>query len=120
MRLKLGEDFVTALLFIAIGLAALYIGSDYPLGTPQRPGTGALPRILSWCLIGTGGILAVRSFLSGDTEISNINWRPLIWVTLSVVAFGYTVDRLGMVLAMVASMTICAYGINALLYALTH
>ena len=54
MRIKSGQDFATGLLFIAVGVAAFWIGADYPMGTPQRPGTGVLPRILAWCLIGTG------------------------------------------------------------------
>ena len=56
MRIK-SQDFATGLLFVAVGIAALWIGADYPMGTPQRPGTGVLPRILAWCLIGTGALL---------------------------------------------------------------
>ena len=82
MRIKWGQDLATGLLFIAIGLGALIIGWDYPRGTPQRPGTGVLPLALSWCLIGTGGILATKSIASGDSEITGINWRALFLVTL--------------------------------------
>ena len=64
MRIKGGQDFATGLLFIAVGLAALWIGADYTMGTAQRPGTGVLPRILSWCLIGTGGLLLIKSISS--------------------------------------------------------
>ena len=46
------QDFATGLLFVVVGVAALWIGADYPMGTAQRPGTGVLPRILAWCLIG--------------------------------------------------------------------
>ena len=60
MRIKNDQDFVTGLMFLAIGLGALWIGSDYPTGTPQRPGTGVLPNILSYCLIGTGIIVAFK------------------------------------------------------------
>ena len=64
MRIKNGQDFATGLLFIAVGLAALWIGADYHMGTAQRPGTGVLPRILSWGLIGTGGLLWLKAVLA--------------------------------------------------------
>ncbi len=63
MRIKNGQDMATAVMFIAIGFMAIWIGADYPRGTPQRPGTGVLPLILAWCLVGTGVILLVQAFL---------------------------------------------------------
>lgn len=109
MRIKWGQDLVTGLLFIGIGLAALIIGWDYPRGTPQRPGTGVLPLILSCCLIGSGGILAVKS-IAVDQPIAAWAWRPFFMVTLATVAFGLLIDDLGLVFSMVISLTLCAYG----------
>ena len=46
MRIKLGQDMATGLLFAVIGIGALIIGWDYPMGLWTRPGTGVLPAIL--------------------------------------------------------------------------
>lgn len=108
MRIKFGQDMATGLLFLIIGLGALYIGKDYPMGTANRPGTGVLPTILSWCLVGTGGLLAFKSIFSGDTKITDINWRPLVMVTLGVVLFGLTIDHLGLFISMGLSMALVA------------
>jgi putative tricarboxylic transport membrane protein len=110
MRLKSGQDLATGLLFIAVGLAALLIGADYPLGTPQRPGTGVLPRILAWCLIGTGALVWLKALFTAGPRLGAWAWRPAIMITLAVVAFALTVDRLGLVLAMLAAMTLTALG----------
>ena len=110
MRIKWGQDLATGVLFIIFGVGALIIGWDYPRGTSQRPGTGVLPAILSWCLIGTGGLLIVRSSISGDIEIGNWAWRPFLMVTLGVTVFGLTVDDLGLIVAMILSMSLCALG----------
>lgn len=110
MRIRFGQDMATALLFIVVGIAALIIGWDYPRGTPQRPGTGVLPAILSWCLVGTGGALVVKSVLAGDIEMGAWAWRPLIAVTAATIAFGLLVDDLGLVLTMIVSLTLCAIG----------
>ncbi|MFM9939812.1 MAG: tripartite tricarboxylate transporter TctB family protein [Hyphomicrobiaceae bacterium] len=108
MRMKIGQDLATGLLFMAIGIGALVIGWNYPMGIPQRPGTGVLPFVLSCCLIGTGALLAVKSFTVGDSEITGINWRALILVTLGLVVFGFAIDRLGLLITMALSMSLCA------------
>lgn len=157
MRVRAGQELTTGLLFILIGAAALYIGADYPMGIPQRPGTGVLPRILSWCLVATGLVLLLQAviieaavikraiplvigtvvvsiavafaapaigadpawgvlpaiigfFLLMDRLVPGTAWRPLIAVTLATVAFGLTVDSLGLIVAMVISLTLCAAG----------
>jgi hypothetical protein len=108
MRTRVGQDFLTGLLFAVIGIGALVIGADYPMGTPQRPGTGVLPRILAWGLLGIGGLLIIKAVLGGDTPSSKWAWKPLALVTLATVVFGLTVDSLGLVISMAASMTLCA------------
>jgi putative tricarboxylic transport membrane protein len=104
------QDFATGLLFIGIGLGALWISADYPLGTAQRPGTGVLPRILCWCLIGTGALLWLKTAFSEGPPVTGWAWRPMVMITLAVVAFALLVDRAGLVVAMVVSMTLAALG----------
>ena len=110
MRIKAGQDFGTGLLLIAVGAAALWVGADYPLGTAQRPGTGVLPRILAWCLLATGAVLAGKSLVIEGRPLAGWAWRPAVMITLATVAFALLVDRLGLVVAMLASMTLAAFG----------
>jgi len=111
MRIKSSQDLATGLLFITIGGAALVIGADYPLGSAQRPGTGVLPRILSWCLIGTGLIIWLKAFLGeGGPRLTGWAWRPAILITLAAAAFALTIDRLGLAIAMLLAMTLAALG----------
>lgn len=109
MRFKT-QDFATGLLFIAIGIATLWIGADYALGTAQRPGTGVLPRVLAWCLIVTGALLGLKAFLSESPPLTGWAWRPAIMISLGAIAFALLVDSLGLVVAMVVSMTVAALG----------
>lgn len=117
MRIKWGQDMATAVLFIGIGLAGWLIasgnypgGAPYAMGTPQRPGTGVLPVILSWCLVGCGAILMVKAIMAGDVAMSAWAWRPFFAVTAATIAFGMFVDDLGLVLTMIISLTLCAVG----------
>lgn len=110
MRIRSSQDFVTGLLFIVVGIGAIWIGADYAMGTAQRPGTGVLPRILAWCLIGCGGLLWIKAFLSDGPDLGALAWRPLIMITLALIAFSVLIDRAGLVVAMLASMTLAALG----------
>jgi putative tricarboxylic transport membrane protein len=110
MRLKSSQDLATGLLFVAVGVGALLVGADYPLGTAQRPGTGVLPRILAWCLIGTGILVWIKAALSDGPRLGGFAWRPAVMIVLAVVAFALTIDRLGLVVAMLAAMTLTALG----------
>lgn len=126
MRIRVGQDMATGLLFAVIGIGALIIGWNYPMGQWTRPGTGVLPTILSFLLIVTGLTLIIKSLLSGDSEITGINWKPLLLVTLAVTLFGFLIDDttlnfgifkfkvpgFGLWVAMAASMTVCALAIE--------
>lgn len=110
MRIKSSQDLATGLLFLVVGVGAYFIGSSYPMGTPQRLGTGVLPRILAWCLMGTGSLLVIKALAMEGTALSRWAWRPLIMVTLAAAAFALLVDRAGLIVAMLASMTLVALG----------
>jgi hypothetical protein len=109
MRIK-SQDFATGLLFGAVGIAALWIGADYPMGTPQRPGTGVLPAILAWCLIGTGALLWLKAVVTNSPNLTSWAWRPAIMITLATIAFALLADRAGLVVTMIVSMTLAALG----------
>jgi hypothetical protein len=110
MRIQNSQDFAGGLLLLAFGLAGLFIGADYPMGTAQRPGTGVLPMILSWCLAGTGVLLWIKTAVAGSRRLTPWAWRPAILVSLATVAFALLVDRLGLVVTMIVSMTLTALG----------
>ena len=110
MRIKSGQDLLTGLLFVVVGAGALWIGADYPMGTAQRPGTGVLPYILSWFLIGTGGLLWLKALLVEGPDLTGWAWRPIIMITLATIAFALLIDRFGLVAAMLVSMTLAALG----------
>ena len=110
MRIKSSQDFATAALFVCVGIGALWIGADYPMGTAQRPGTGVLPRILAWCLIGTGALVGLKAVLADGVGLTRWAWRPVFMITLATVGFALLVDPSGLVVAMLVSMTLAALG----------
>ena len=109
-RLKSGQDLATGLLFAVVGGLGLWIGRDYPMGTPVRLGTGVFPMILCWCLLATGAIVIIKGLLSDGPRLTQWAWRPVIMISLATVAFALLIDRAGLVAAMLVSMTLAALG----------
>jgi hypothetical protein len=89
-----------------MGLAvfALVVSRNYAMGTALRMGTGYVPRLLSWILFGLGLLVLVQDVLArgeeapADDEALPV-WRPLFFVTLSIVVFGLTIERWGLVVS---------------------
>jgi len=95
------KDCVAGVLFVAIGIAAIVIASNYPLGTAARMGPGYFPRILGILLILLGSTLALRALKIQGAPIPRWHWKPVIIVLGSVVFFGAIVNSVGLALSTV-------------------
>jgi hypothetical protein len=90
------KDFYAGLLFIAFGVAAIVIGSDYALGNAARMGPGYFPRILGILLVTLGAMLAARATRLQGGPVPAFKWRPTLVILGSVVLFGYIVEQAGL------------------------
>ncbi|MDQ6923904.1 MAG: tripartite tricarboxylate transporter TctB family protein [Pseudomonadota bacterium] len=93
------KDFFAGLIFVAFGLAAIIIGSNYSLGTAARMGPGYFPRILGILLLLLGAALSLRALKIKGEPLPRWYWKPILIVLGSVVAFGMVVTHLGLVLS---------------------
>lgn len=111
MRLLGSKDFVSGLLFLAIGVAALFIGQSYRIGTASQMGPGYFPVMLAVGLIGLGLILAVKGWRDAAPErIEGGRWQAVFFPTLGVVVFGLVLERLGLVVAIALLLAIGVLG----------
>ena len=93
------KDFWAGVLFVALGIFAITVGSNYTLGTAARMGPGYFPRGLGLILIAMGAVLILKSLRTPGAPISIPTLKPLVVVLGSVVLFGVAVMPLGLVLA---------------------
>jgi hypothetical protein len=91
------KDFFAGLIFVAFGLGAIIIGSNYSLGSAARMGPGYFPRILGILLLLLGAALSLRALKIKGDALPRWYWRPILIVLSSVVAFGLLVTHLGLV-----------------------
>ena len=95
------KDFWAGLLFVAVGVAAIVIAGNYPLGTAARMGPGYFPRMLGLLLVALGALLALRGTRMAGAPLARLQWRPTAIVLGSVVLFGAIVNHAGLVLSTV-------------------
>ena len=93
------KDLVAGLMFIAVGILAIVIASNYTLGTAARMGPGYFPRILGILMIVLGAIIALRSLRVAGPPLPGWKWRPVLVVLGSVITFGLVVNSLGLVVS---------------------
>jgi hypothetical protein len=98
------KDVLSGLLFIAVAAFGLLVSRDYPIGTASSMGTGYMPRLLLWVLLGLGGCILIPGLSKSDRPSETdaamgAAWRPVVFVALSLVVFGLTLERLGLVLS---------------------
>jgi hypothetical protein len=102
------QDFLCGLMFILVGVIGIWVGWDYPRGTPVRLGTGVFPAILSWGLLFIGAIVAAKGLLVPGPGIGQIAWRPVLMIGLAAGLFAVLIETGGLIAAMVVMMILAA------------
>ncbi|HEY7657103.1 MAG TPA: tripartite tricarboxylate transporter TctB family protein [Burkholderiales bacterium] len=103
------KDFLAGLLMLAIGGIGFYMALDYPFGTTQRMGPGYFPRVLALILMVFGVYVLFRGLKVAERVKGVWGWRALACITAALIVFGWTMDRLGFIPALVAMFFVSAY-----------
>ena len=102
------KDFWAGLIYIAVGVIALWVGADYKMGTAGRMGPGYFPKVLAGLLIGLGALSLLRSVVSKGEPIGEIVWGPLALILLACALFGVLLPGFGLIVALLALCLVSA------------
>lgn len=102
------RDVLAGLLFIALGAMGFVVALSYPFGSLQEMGPGFFPRVLGVVLIGFGLVTLFRGLRSGERVEGVWTFWPLLLLVVALVAFGWLIERLGLIPAVVALVVISA------------
>jgi hypothetical protein len=107
------KETLAGFFFTIIGLVAVLVSRGYSLGTALDMGPGYFPMIVGGILTIFGAIMLVGGMLRNDKSdavvTSDIKLRPLLFVILSVVAFGALVERAGLIIALMTMVLIARF-----------
>ena len=101
MKIGSQRDFLSGLMFVAIGAGFAIGATNYSMGTSARPGAGYFPLMLSVIMAILGAVVLFKSMTieSADGDrVGSIAWKPLLIIVASILIFGLTLERFGMVL----------------------
>ena len=94
-------DFLAGLLLLSFGAIGMYLALDYPFGTSLRMGPGYFPRVLAGILMAFGVFVMIRGILS-DQRVKGVwGFKALAYITAAFVAFGWIMDRFGLIPALI-------------------
>jgi hypothetical protein len=113
LRTLMHKDVLAGVLFIGIAALGLWISRNYPVGTALRMSTGYVPRLLCWLLIGLGALVLGQGLRNARNDDQCESTAPFalksaLIVTASLVAFGLTLERLGVALAILTMVAIAS------------
>ena len=104
------KDFLAGLLFLTFGGLTVYFAREYPLGWIERMGPGYFPTALGSILCLFGFDILVRGLWSGERVAGTWAWRPLVLITAAIAIFGFAMEKVGLVPALVALCVVTALG----------
>jgi hypothetical protein len=102
------KDVLAGLMFVALAAFGLWASRNYPIGTSTRMGTGYVPRLLCWILLGLGLLVFVQGLrqLNGALAPSPSIWRAIVFVPASLLVFALLIGPWGVVAATVALVVV--------------
>jgi hypothetical protein len=108
VRVKNPQDFWAGILFLVVGLLAVYFGRNYAFGAATKMGPGYLPTVLAWIMAGLGAFLALRALLESGPGIEASLWRPQLFIVAAIVVFGLLIERFGLAPSVVIVTVVAA------------
>ncbi|EXJ12598.1 tripartite tricarboxylate transporter TctB family protein [Nitrincola nitratireducens] len=106
------RDFISGFLLVLIGAAiAIYVDSNYRMGTLRSMGPGYMPFYLSVLLAFLGFVTIIISQLKNkeDKEDRVFDLRKVLPVGISVFVFASTINHFGLILSTVFLVFISSY-----------
>jgi hypothetical protein len=111
MKIKSPKDFWSGVMFIGLGLFfMLWALTHYQMGSAVRMGPGYFPAVLGGMLAVLGGIVLSSSLAVAGPPIEKFHLRPLLFISIGCVLYGYLMKPLGLVGATAALVYVSAYG----------
>ena len=109
-RIKNPNDVLTGIFLVAMAGLGLYLSWRLHAGTAAAMGPGYVPKMLCIILTGLGIANIVNGFFSEGEPFEAWHFWPLAWVLSGVAFFTYSVERFGLVVAVIGLVLLGCVG----------
>ena len=111
MKIKSPKDFWAGIMFLAVG--GFFVGwamTHYQMGTAVRMGPAYFPTVLGGLLAFLGLLVLIESFAVDGPPVPEMSFRPLIFISVACVLYGYLMKPLGLIIATAVLVFMSAFG----------
>jgi hypothetical protein len=109
VRVRSPQDFGAAAVFVLIGAAGLYFGSELAFGSAARMGPGYFPMILSGLIVGIGIVVGLKALTVDGPPVGRIHIRPITVILVAILAFGALIEWIGLAFTTAILTILAAY-----------
>lgn len=108
---RVTKDLLAGAMFMVFGLGGAVIATGYGMGTAARMGPGYFPVALGMVIALLGAVMSVKALLNPDSSepIEAGKLRPILFISLAILAFGLLIDGRGLIAAVVALVVIARF-----------
>lgn len=110
MKIKSPKDFWAGLMFIGFGLFFLIASGNYQMGSAVRMGPAYFPTVLGGLMAVLGAIVLLQSLIFDGEKVPKLSFKPIFYISLSLVLFGYLLKPLGFILSLAVLVFVSAFG----------
>lgn len=110
MKIKSPKDFWAGLMFIGFGVFFMVVARNYQMGSAVRMGPAYFPTVLGGIMAVLGGIVLFQSLLVKGKPFPKMSFKPIFFISLALILFGYLLKPLGFILALVLMVFVSAFG----------
>ena len=100
IRVSAPKDLWAGLIYLGFGVAGLWFGASYPMGSEGKMGSGYFPKVLATALVIFGLVSIARSFVLNGSAITRVHLKPLVLILLACLLFGLLLEPLGMIISL--------------------
>lgn len=101
-------DFLAGIFLLICAALAAWFGQPLKVGTAFRMGPGYVPMLLAALLAGFGVLLCLFGLFRKGGRLEPWHIRPIVLVLGSLLVFGLTIERTGLLIASVLAVSIAS------------
>ena len=94
------RDFWAGVVYITLGVVAMWIARDYPFGSALRMGPGYFPTVLGGIMIVFGIMVLLMGIKNNEKMKGTWSIRALIMLPLATAVFGFVMEHAGFIPAL--------------------